>query len=450
MQDKTAFLSVAELGQGYRQGHFTPTEVVEAALARIAVLDPHLNAFANTMAEAARRDAAVATAAFAAGQDLGPLQGIPIAIKDLIEVKGAPTGYGSQVLPPRIATKDATLVARLRTAGAVLLGKTNLLEYAYGIAHPAIGQTNNPHDPTRTAGGSSGGSAAAVAAGIVPLAIGTDTGGSIRIPASYCGILGLKPSFGLVPLEGVFPLSWSLDHAGPLARTAQCAATLLSVLADQPIADAAPDLATLRIGILRAHLPKEAAGAGVLAQFNAALAAMQTMGVQLIEIDIPALAHANAALVHLLKPEASLIHQSLIQKNPTGYAPGTLQQIQDGFKIPATDYAQAMRFREALQREVEAIFASVDLLAAPSVPFTTPHEDPEITGDGDSEILASGFANVSGHPSISLPCGLAAGLPMGLQLTAALGRDGFLLAVCHSLEVGEPRFLAPLPKTSDC
>ena len=446
MQANTGFLSIADLGKGYREGQFTPSQVVNDALARLAYLEPSLNAFADPMAQAAREQAAQATAAFAAGRDLGPLQGIPIAIKDLIDVQGIPTGYGSMVLPRRIADKDAELVARLRRAGAVILGKTNLLEFAYGIAHPAIGQTNNPHDPSRTAGGSSGGSAAAVAAGIVPCAIGTDTGGSIRIPASYCGIVGLKPSYGLVPLQGVFPLSWSLDHAGPLTRTADCAATVLAVLADQPIPHPRAQLRGLRIAVLHGHLPRDPAGAAVLEQFNAALRAMQALGCEMIDIDIHDIGHANDALVQILKPEASVIHQSRVQQNPTGYGARTLENIERGFTVPATDYVKAMRYRETLRDALEATFAKVDLLAAPSVPFTAPHEDPEIAADGDSEILASGFANVTGHPSVSIPCGLAAGLPVGLQLTAALARDGFLLATCCALQRADRRFSAPLPK----
>jgi len=175
---------VPTLGAAFRAGVLTPREVVEAALARIAETEPALNAFADPMAESARAEADRAGEALRQGRDLGPLHGIPVAIKDLIEVEGAPTGWGTKVEPPRVATADATLVARLRAAGAVILGKTNCLEYAYGVPHPEVGQTNNPHDPTRTAGGSSGGSAAAVAAGIVPLSVGTDTGGSIRIPAA--------------------------------------------------------------------------------------------------------------------------------------------------------------------------------------------------------------------------------------------------------------------------
>ena len=445
MQKDTSFLSIADLGHGYRNGSFTPSQVVNTALARLARLEPVLNAFADTMAEAALAQAAHATAAFASGHDIGPLHGIPIAIKDLIDVQGIRTGFGSMASPRQAADKDAELVARLRRAGAIILGKTNLLEFAYGIAHPAIGQTNNPHDPTRTAGGSSGGSAAAVAAGIVPCAIGTDTGGSIRIPASYCGIVGLKPSYGLVALEGVFPLAWSLDHAGPLARTADCAATVLAVLADHPMTHTATDLQGLRIGVLRDHLPSEHAGAGVLREFNAAVCAMQSLGAEVVEIDIHEVGIANQTLMQILRPEASVIHQSLLLQNPASYAPRTLEQIKQGFAVPATDYVKAMRYRDILRGAVEAAFSRVDLLASPSVPFTAPHEDPETVDGGDSEILASGFANVTGHPSVSMPCGLAGGMPVGLQLTAALNRDRFLLSVCGALQRADSRFCALIP-----
>lgn len=445
MAEETAFLSVAALGQGYRDRSFTPSQVVEAALTRLARLQPQLNAFAYPMAAAARAEARQATEAFAQGHDLGPLQGVPVAIKDLIEVKGAPTGYGSKVSPPHIAATDASLVSRLRAAGAVIFGKTNLLEYAFGVAHPAIGQTNNPHDPTRTAGGSSGGSAAAVAAGIVPLAIGTDTGGSIRIPAAYCGIVGLKPSYGLVSLGGVFPLSWSLDHAGPLARTATCAATALAELTGQPGFTGTPMISDLRFGVLRRHFPKDRQNEAVTVCVEAALDALRLGGAEVIEVDIPDLAKANAALVQILLPEASVIHQHLMAQNPAGYAPRTLAQIKAGFAVSATTYIEAMRFRDQLRRAVEETFQKVDLLVSPSVPFTAPYEDPEITDEADSEMLASGFANVSGHPSVSLPCGQAAGLPVGLQLTAALGRDAWLLAVCRALEKVDGHFRASEP-----
>jgi aspartyl-tRNA(Asn)/glutamyl-tRNA(Gln) amidotransferase subunit A len=433
MSEQTAFLTVAELGAGYRDGSFTPLDVVKTAFARLARLEPLLNAIATPLHTAALAEAQQATALFAQGRDLGPLQGIPIAIKDLIEVQGVPTGFGSKVKPPAIAATDATLVRRLRAAGAVIFAKSNLLEYAYGVAHPAIGQTNNPYDPTRTAGGSSGGSAAAVAAGIVPLAIGTDTGGSIRIPAAYCGIVGLKPTYGLVPLQGVFPLSWSLDHAGPIARSPACAATLLASIAAQPMPLMPVDVAGLRVGIIRQHFPVSPEAAPLRDLVETAINALHQAGALFTEIDIPHLAEANAALVSILRPEASVIHQELLQLNPAGYAPHTLSQIKAGFALPATEYVQAMRLRTQLQHAVEGAFQSVDVLLSPSVPFTAPIEDPSIEDAGDSEILASGFANVTGHPSVSLPYGQIAGLPVGLQLTAAFGRDAWLLSLCDRL-----------------
>ena len=439
-----AFADVATLGARFRDGSSTPLRLAEAALAREARLEPALHAFADRMEDAVLAEAAERTRDLAEGRDLGPLHGIPVAIKDLIEVRGALTGYGSKVEPPHRATGDATLVARLRAAGAVIFGKTNLLEYAYGIAHPEIGQTNNPHDPTRTAGGSSGGSAAAVAAGIVPLAIGTDTGGSIRIPAAYCGIVGLKPGFGTVPLDGVFPLSWSLDHAGPLARGCGDAALALACIAGRPVRFDPPDPASLRIGVLRRHFPRAAAGIGVAGAVDGAIHALGTAGARVSETDIPGLDRANAMLIAILEPEASVVHEGLLARNPAGYAPGTRRRIEAGFRAPATGLVQAQRFAATLRRDVEAAFAAFDVLVSPAVPFTAPHEDPEIADGGDGEILASGFANLTGHPSLVLPCGMVGGLPVGLQLTAALGKEARLLSIGGALE----RLLPPCPGPS--
>ncbi len=428
------FPTIAQLGADYRSGKRTPTDVVEEAIARMAETEPMLNAFACRAEDATRAEARLRTSQLAAGTDLGPLHGIPVAIKDLIEVEGLPTGYGTQARPPHIATRDAVLVARLRAAGAVIMGKTNLLEFAYGVAHPAIGQTNNPHDPSRTAGGSSGGSAAAVAAGIVPAAIGTDTGGSIRIPAAYCGIVGVKPGFGLVPLDGVFPLSPSLDHAGPLARNVTDAALVLACIAGEPMPLSDPDIRGLRIGVLVRHVSTTQTGRAVTAHFQTIMARLQDHGAQVVTTDIAGLGDANQTLVKILHPEASVIHRALLASNPDGYAPGTRSQIEAGFRQPATDYVMALQAQTALRAAVEAIFADVDILVSPSVPFTAPHEDPEIADGEDSEMLASGFANVTGHPSLSLPCGVCDGLPVGLQLTGPLGADARLLSIARQIE----------------
>lgn len=430
-----AHLSVTELGALYRSATQSPTDVLEAALKRQSQVEPALNAFAHVMADKARAEAHQATLDLAMGRDLGPLHGIPVAIKDLIEVKGVPTGLGTKVESPRIATEDATLVARLRAAGAVLFGKTNLLEYAYGVAHPQVGQTNNPHDPQRTAGGSSGGSAAAVAAGIVPLAIGTDTGGSIRIPAAYCGVVGMKPSFGLVPLAGVFPLSQSLDHAGPIAGNVTDAALLHGCLTGVPMPLQTIPVDRMRIGVLRRHFPVMPEGRGVSDCLDHAIKMLRLAGARITEIDIPGLAAVDANLITILQSEAAVIHADLMSRNAAGYATGTRAQIETGARIFATDYVKSRQFQSRLHREVQAAFAAIDVLLSPSVPFVAPLEDPEIGHEGgDSEMLASGFANVTGHPSVSLPCGMSEGLPVGMQLTGPFKEDARLLSYARSIE----------------
>jgi Asp-tRNA(Asn)/Glu-tRNA(Gln) amidotransferase A subunit family amidase len=429
------FLSVGELGSRYRNGSLSPVDVVAAALERIETLEPSLNAVAHVMRSAALEQATRAAADLRSGRDLGPLHGIPVAIKDLIEVRDAPTGFGSRVRSPAVAADDAELVTRLREAGAIILCKTNLLEYAYGIAHPDVGQTNNPHDTGRTSGGSSGGSAAVVAAGIVPLAVGTDTGGSIRIPASYCGIVGLKPTSGLVSVDGVFPLSQTLDHAGPLARTVADAAILLEYLSGKPFRLSSPSLEGVRIGVLSYHADSRELTAAVAENLRQTITTLKAHGATIKTVDIPLLASANSELRKIIKPEASLIHRELYAENPAGYAPRTRSQVEAGFGVSAVDYLQAQDFRLQLREAVEAQFADVDVLLSPSVPFPAPIEDPEFTEDGEEgEMLSSGFANMTGQPSISLPCGTDGHLPLGLQLTAGFGDDGKLLQIALGVE----------------
>lgn len=433
--DEIAFMSVTELGRAYRDGTLSPVDVISASLQRLDALEPSLNAVAQRLDASAIAEAEEAAAELHVGKDRGPLHGIPVAIKDLIEVEGALTGYGSKVHPPALASADALLVQRLREAGAIIFCKANLLEYAYGIAHPEIGQTNNPHDTGRTSGGSSGGSAALVAAGIVPLAIGTDTGGSIRIPASYCGIAGLKPSFGLVPLDGVFPLSWTLDHAGPLARDVTDTTLLLSVLSGEPMPLTPPSLSGVRIGAVRFHCQSPELTQAVAANLAWALERLAAAGAILKPIDIPELRRANSELRRIILPEASVIHAPLHAENPAGYAPRTRAQVEAGFEAKAVDYISAQNFRVELRNAVEAAFGEVDVLIGPSVPFPAPVEDPEFTEDGqEGEMLSSGFANMTGQPSLSLPSGMDGHLPLGLQLTGPLGADGRLLQIALGVE----------------
>ena len=441
--DEIAWLDVRELGTAYRNGGLTPAQVVETALARLAALEPTLNAFIEPGAASARAAAEVATREIASGLDRGPMHGIPVAIKDLIDVAGLPTTCATRAVLPVTPARDAELVRRLREAGAIILGKTNLLEFAYGSVHPAFGQTNNPHDPARTSGGSSGGSAAAVAAGIVPLAVGTDTGGSIRIPAAYCGIVGLKPSHGLVPTEGVFPLSWSLDHAGPLARTVADAAIFMAAVTGQPRADVA-ELGALRFGVVRALLDSPAVTPGVRSSIETALDALRRAGAAIYEVTIPELDAANAALSAILLPEARLVHEATALRNPDGYAAPTLAQIEAGRHVLATDLVRARHLARRLRAAIDALVEECDAILTPSVAWIAPAADPDLSSDdGDVEMLCSGFTNLTGHPSLSLACGVSDGLPVGLQLVGARGADARLLAVAAAVEAAMPATPCP-------
>jgi len=443
-ENEIGFLSVQALGARYRNGSLSPVDIVFQALERLERLEPQLNAVAHVMRDEALGDAERLAAEFRGGRDRGPLHGIPVAIKDIIDVRGAPTGFGSRVRKPVAATDDAPLVARLRAAGAIILCKTNLLEYAYGIAHPDIGQTNNPHDFSRTSGGSSGGSAALVAAGVVPLSVGTDTGGSIRIPASHCGIVGLKPTYGLVPTEGVFPLSRSLDHAGSLSRRVADAAIMLGCLAGSDFALPAPSVRGLRIGLVSHHCRSRELTPAVARNLKAVVDCLQEQGAIIKPVDISELSSANSMLRHIIKPEASLVHADLHLENPGGYAPRTLAQVLSGFDVPAVDYLRAQRFQARLRQAVEAFFANVDVLLSPSVPFPAPVEDPEFTEEGDEgEMLSSGFANMTGHPAISIPSGVDGHLPLGIQLTGALAADGGLLQTAHAIETALGAYRRP-------
>ena len=439
------YLSAAELAVAYRGGELTPTAAVEAALARLEALKPRLNAFATVLAEDALDAAARATRELAAGVDRGPLHGVPVAVKDLVSVAGVPTGFGSRVGRVARADSDAEVVARLRAAGAVLLGTTNLLEYAYGAVHPAIGATRNPHDLSRTSGGSSGGSAAAVAAGIVPLALGTDTGGSIRIPASYCGVVGLKPSYGTVPMRGVFPLSWTLDHVGPLARSAADAGTLLATIAageraaGRGAGSRAPALRGARIGVPRAYTRRVELEPAVAAALGAAEQALQEAGATLVEADFDGLELANEALPSILYPEASVLHEQYIRATPEGYAPATRAQIELGFAIPATVYLRALQARRALTEAYDRHMHGLDALLTPAVNTVAPAEDPVVSGsEGAAEMHFSGPFNVVGAPAVAVPFNAAPGLPVGLQLAAARGDDARLLQLADALAALAP------------
>ena len=381
-------------------------------------------------------NAVVSVAAAPARAQSGPLSGLPVAVKDIIGVAGLPTRCGSPATSAEPATKDAVLVARLREAGAEVFATTQCLEFAAGFAHPDVGDTRNPRDTSRTSGGSSGGSAALVAAGVCDLAIGTDTGGSIRIPAAYCGVVGLKPSYGLVPLDGVFALSPSCDHAGTLTSTVAGSAALLTVVGD--VTDAASAQAQSRtaptLGVLAAQLEDPSVTEEVLVAVRAALDKLAAAGWQLREIkhpwvgDLPRWEHALAVIV---ASEAYQVHKD---RDSTRYADGTRAVLDFGRQVTPEEYDAAQAERAELQAGVEECLAGVDLLAGPTVGYCAPEQDPPFgVGDDNAEGRFTGPYNLSGHPAVSIPVPTP-GLPVGLQLAGRRNADVQLLGIAAAAE----------------
>ncbi|HEY7430102.1 MAG TPA: amidase family protein [Streptosporangiaceae bacterium] len=380
---------------------------------------------------------------------VGPLAGRPVAVKDIIAVAGLPTRCGSPATTDTPAAADAPVVSRLRQAGAEVFATTQCLEFAAGFAHPDVGDTRNPRDPSRTSGGSSGGSAAAVAAGVCDLALGTDTGGSIRIPAAYCGIVGLKPTYGLVPAEGVFPLSAGCDHTGTLTSTVAGTAGLLAVMADLPRDGGPADAGESggeapALGVLAGQLSDPSVTPEVRGAVQAALDTLAAAGWQLREIRAPWLDDLRRwehVLGVIVASDAYQVHAG---RDLSQYAEGTRGLLAYGKSVTPAEYAEAQLARHGLLAAVSASLDGVDALAGPTVGYVAPEQDPPFgTGDDHGEGRFSGPYNLTGHPAVSIPVP-AAGLPVGLQLAGRRGGDMALLRVAAAAE----RLLQPAATAS--
>jgi Asp-tRNA(Asn)/Glu-tRNA(Gln) amidotransferase A subunit family amidase/ketopantoate reductase len=388
------------------------------------------------------------------GVAAGPLAGRPVGVKDIIAVAGVPTRCGSPASDPRPASRDAALVRRLRAAGAEVFATTQCLEYAAGFAHSEVGDTRNPRDPSRTSGGSSGGSAALVAAGVCDLALGTDTGGSIRIPAAYCGVVGLKPTYGLLPLDGVFPLSPRCDHAGTLTATVSGAAALLAALADPasnparlaslpgPASNPARPAShsgheTFTVGVLAAQLDDPSVTPPVRDAVRAALDTLAAAGWRVTELTAPWLGELPAweeVLAVIVAREAYLVHRD---RDTSRYAEGTRALLAYGASVTGDSYAAALDRQAELTAAVEASLAGVDVLAGPTVGYQAPEQDPPFgTGEDHGESRFTGPYNLTGHPAVSLPVPVSGPrpLPAGLQLAGHRGADAALLRVAAAAE----------------
>jgi aspartyl-tRNA(Asn)/glutamyl-tRNA(Gln) amidotransferase subunit A len=440
-------LTIGELAPRLASREVSAADVTEACLERIAAENGRLNAFISVLADRARADARQADAEIAAGGYRGPLHGVPISLKDLIDLAGAPTTAASRVLDGHVAAADAAVTARLRGAGAVFLGKCNLHEFAFGTTSEdsAFGPVRNPSDPTRSAGGSSGGSAAAVVTGMGFASIGTDTGGSIRIPAAVCGCVGLKPTIGELPGDGIIPLSRTLDHVGPLARSVADAWLLYHVMAG----DRNPP--TLQTGIASAHSLHlgflkpyfmDVLESDVAAAFGAALERLAATGVSLSERSVRHASDTATVYLHLQLPEASAYHARMLEAHPDLYTPPVRQRLEMGRYVLAEDYVRARDGAEALRREVDAALDGVDALVLPTVPITAqPIGSTSLTVGGQSlpvralMLRLTQLFDITGHPAISLPCRTpAGGLPVGLQLVGGRDDTARLLSCAATIE----------------
>jgi aspartyl-tRNA(Asn)/glutamyl-tRNA(Gln) amidotransferase subunit A len=449
--DALCFASAAALGRHMARREISPVEVTRAHLARIERVDPGLNAFLTVTAEHALAGAAAAERELAAGESRGPLHGVPMALKDLFDTAGVRTTAGSRILAENVPARDAAVVERLRAAGLVLLGKTHMHEFAYGTTtdNPHYGPCRNPWDPGRSPGGSSGGNGAALAAGLCAVAPGTDSGGSIRIPAAACGVVGLKPTLGRASRRGVTPLAWSFDTVGPMARTVEDTALLMNVIAGPdaedgahaapPAEDYSRDLEAGARGITLG-VPRDwffdGLEPGIEAAVRGAVDVLEREGARRLEVSLPGMADAHTAHHAILAAEASAFHGPWLRERPQDYGEAMRIALELGELIPAMDYVNARRVQALVRATFRSVLAGADVLVTPSLPRA-----PLRVGEAMSREPRVAWnrlltpVNVAGYPAISVPCGFdGAGLPVGLQIVGRPYEETLVLRVARAYE----------------
>lgn len=442
--------TIEGLAHAFRSRRLTSADVTAHCLQIIGARNPALNAFIDVFTDDALQQAREANVDMGRGGYRGPLHGVPVALKDLIDVAGKRTTAASRVRDRHVAAGDATIVSRLRDAGAVLIGKNNLHEFALGTTNEdsAFGPARHPADPARSPGGSSGGSAAAVATGMAYAAVGTDTGGSVRIPAAVCGLVGLKPSFGEISLRGVVPLSRSLDHAGPICRSVSDARAVFGVLSGHPARTDSTirDPRGLRFAVLRGYF-SALLDPVVDAAFSDACARLRDAGATLEEIDLGHTADIASIYAHIALTEAAAYHAPTLEKQPDDYTPNVRLRFEMGRYILGEDYVRALHGRVVLRAEVDAALERRDGVLLPTVPIPAPTLGHDTVRMGREEqpvrnvmLRLTQLFNITGHPAITLPCATAPGqLPVGAQVVARRGGTLTLLGVAAAIEP----YLAP-------
>jgi len=447
-------MGIEQFGRRLRARELTAVRVTEECLRRIEADNPRLNAFILVLADQALRQAREADQELAAGTDRGPLHGVPISIKDLLDIRGLPTTAASRVREGHVAERDAPAIAHLRQAGAVFIGKTNLHEFAFGTTNEdsAFGPARNPHDDTRSPGGSSGGSAASIAAGMALASIGTDTGGSIRVPAAACGTVGLKPSLGEVSVDGVVPLSRTLDHVGPLTQSVSDACLVYhALLGDAHTTPPAPvPMHGLRLAVPRKYFC-DLLDDDVRTRFEEALDRLRAAGAHIDDIEIHHAPDLAPVYLHLVLGDAAAFHAATLEAMPERYTPPVRIRLEMGRYILAEDYVRALAGRERLRREVDAALAQHDALVLPTLPIPAP-----LIGASSVQVGAATepvrnvmlrltqLFNVTGHPALSIPCGVtAAGLPCGIQLAGGRMQTDALLKLALACDPHSGNGLSP-------
>lgn len=459
MQDRElCYLSAARQGQLLRAKQLSPVELVRAHLRRIEALEPQLNSFITVRAEQALEEARQAEQEIRAGGWRGPLHGLPMTVKDLFMTRGVRTTLGSKVYDRSVPEEDSTLVARLKQAGAILIGKANLNPLAYGaIAKEGdfdYGHMHNPWDPACVSGGSSGGSGSATAAGECSFALGSDTGGSVRIPCTLCGIVGLKPTYGRLSRRGVATLSWSLDHAGPMTRTVEdCALVLGAIAGHDPLdpssaEEPVPDyvraleggLKGLRVGVPREYfeLPIDPQVKQVVQQ---AIETLGELGAAVREVSWPLYPYYESISTPILMAEGAAAHRRLVCEQGAGLYEPLRMRLEAGFFVSAPDYIRAQQARVLFNRQCEELLRQVELLAGPATPITATKigsSDVKV-GEQTMGVIAlhtqyfSAF-NLTGCPAVTVPCGFVGGLPVGLQLAGRPFAEPTVLRAAQAYE----------------
>jgi aspartyl-tRNA(Asn)/glutamyl-tRNA(Gln) amidotransferase subunit A len=438
-----------DLAESIRKRRISPVDVVDETLARIERVNPRLNAFLVVFGDQARAAARRAEKLVMQRRrgTLPPLTGVPVSVKDIVFTTEVPTTAGSRIFGDGIvAEHDAPIVRRLRRAGAIIIGKTNLHEVALGVtsANEHFGPVRNPHDPERVAGGSSGGSAVAVAMGLGPLSIGSDTRGSIRIPAACCGVTGLKPTRGLLSLDGVVPLSPSLDHVGPMAKTAADCALMLEVMAGSRYAGrftaaTRKSVKGMRVGVSEFHLRD--LDAPIQKAIDAAIRHLGKLGCKLSDVRIPALDESHAASIVISASEAVAYHDQFLRTKPEAYGPLVRQRLEAAYQWTALDLLRAQATMRSTTAAFEQAFENVDCLVGAVLPVAPPKiGETTVSVNGKEVTVVDAFTrfnatqNMAGIPALSLPCGSAMGLPVGLQMISASGRDEAALRLGSAYE----------------